>query len=148
MNCCQGLCVGGLRRMLTGPCLICGGKAQPSPVCRGDRVWCPSCGASQSLHLEIRIDKQPSSFLGNDVCFLGTSSIQECVGLWAKDIVISRAFLCAAENGHGRSSHLDGTLCVATAPAAYFVQSKCRSEAHGLHEQFSKTNWEEVCFNS
>lgn len=59
MGCCQGLCVGGLRRMLIGPCLICGSKVQPSPVCRGDRVWCPSCGAPQSLHLETRIDKQP-----------------------------------------------------------------------------------------
>lgn len=71
--------MGGLRRMLIGPSLVCksmgGRKAQLSPILRGDRVWYPSPGAPQSLHLEIRIDKQPPSFLGNDVWLLGTGSL-------------------------------------------------------------------------
>lgn len=92
MSCSQGLPMGGLRRMLIGPSLICkslgGRKAQPSPILMWDRVWYPSPWAHQSLHLEIRIDKQHTSFLGNDVWLMGTGIIWGCAGLWAKHGVL------------------------------------------------------------
>lgn len=154
MSCSQGLAVAGLRRMLIALPLIwkslSGRKAQFSPVLRGDRVWYPSPGAPHSLHLEIGVDTS----LGN--------SLEMTCGCWAeaasegvrvkRQRVISSGFehLWATEGGDGSSSGSSSSRperaqCAATAPAAYPVQSNFQPEAPGLHEQFSKRNWEEVC---